>query len=248
MKRSLALLLLAAPVTFLAACGEKDSSPIKTYSAGTTQVSPAADSAASRGHSLVRVVNAASDGKAVSVQLGATSRFSDIASGAITDYREVEANLAQFSVISAGVADGTMLSQEDQLLMDGNRYTVFVISQDISKNVLRVVRDDVIPALGMARVRVIHAAPGGPEFDMRATGDPTKLFSGVNFKSEAGFVDVLPKSMALELRAAGEDRVLLKIPAMLLRLGTATTIVVTGSAKLAYFTFTDALMKETPKP
>ncbi len=247
MKRSLTL-LLAASLSFVAACGEKDSSPIQTFSAGKTQSSPAADSADSRGVSLVRVVNAASDGKTVSVQLGATTRFTDVATGGVTDYREVASNVAQFSVISSGVADGTMLTQKDRVLLDGNRYTVFVITQDISKNVLRIVHDDVIPALGMARVRVIHAAPGGPEFDMRATDDTDKLFAGVNFKSEAGFVDVRPKTLALELRAAGEDRILLKIPAMLLRLGTATTVVVTGSNTLSYFTFTDALMKETPKP
>ena len=39
-----------------------------------------------------------------------------------------------------------------------------------------------------------------------------------------------------------EAKVLLRIPAMDLKKGTATTVVLTGASKLAYFTFTDAMI------
>jgi hypothetical protein len=242
--------LLASLTLVLAACGGgTDSSPIKTTSSGQTQVSPAADSVASRGHSLVRVVNAVSTDKSVNVQLGDRTLFAEVRAGGVTDYAEVETNLAQFSVLAAGSTGGTMLAQTDRILLDGNRYTIFVISQDVSQQALRVVRDDVIPDSGKARLRLIHAAPGGPEFDVQPTGSTEKIFSGVDFLGEAGPADLSPvASLALELRAAGEPRLLMKMPAVELRRGTTTTVVVTGSSKLGSFKFTDAMMKQTPAP
>lgn len=241
---------LVALALFLAACsGAKDSSPIRTTSGGDTEFSPAADSAASRGHSLVRVVNAVSTGKNVSVQVGDRTLFRELAAGAVTDYAEVETNLGQFSVLSEGSTGGTMLSQADRILMDGNRYTVFVISQNVAQQALRVVRDDIIPDSGKARIRLIHAAPGGPEFDVQALGASDRLFSGVDFLGEAGPKDVTPApALVLELRAASETRVLMKLPAVELRRGTATTIVVLGQTALRSFQYTDAMLKQTPKP
>ncbi len=242
--------IMASLTLVLAACGAGiDSSPIKTTSTGETQVSPATDSVESRGHSLVRVVNAVSTDKSVTVQLGDRTLFADVRAGVVTDYAEVETNLAQFSVLAAGSTGGTMLVQADRLLIDGNRYSIFVISKDVSQQALRVVRDDVIPDSGKARLRLVHAAPGGPEFDVQPTGSTEKIFSGVDFLAEAGPADLAPvASLALELRAAGEPRLLMKMPVVELRRGTTTTVVVTGSSKLASFQFTDALMKQTPKP
>lgn len=240
---------LSSFALLLSACAPKDSSPIRTTSTGETAVSPAADSVASRGHSLVRIVNAVSTGNSISVQLGDRTLFRELAAGAVTAYSEVETNLAQFSVLAAGAPNGSMLAQADRVLIDGNRYTVFVISQDVSQQALRIVRDDVIPDSGMARIRLIHAAPGGPDLDVRPVGTTDRLFIGVDFLGEAGPKDIAPTpALVLELRAASQSSLLMKLPPVELRRGTATTIVVTGNTKLASFHFTDAMMKQTPKP
>jgi hypothetical protein len=147
-----------------------------------------------------------------------------------------------------GAAMGTVPATADHLLMDGNRYTVILLAEDVSKNTIKIVKDDVIPDSGMARVRVIHAAPGGPEFDVSLVGSKDKLFSGVDFKSEAGYKDVPVGMATIELRAKDATTVLLSIPRLDFRKGTQVTIVVTGAAKLAYFTFTDTMMAATPKP
>ncbi|MBL0170185.1 MAG: DUF4397 domain-containing protein [Gemmatimonadaceae bacterium] len=94
----------------------------------------------------------------------------------------------------------------------------------------------------MTRIRVIHAAPGGPELDISVANATDKLFSGVNFKSEAGYKDIEPAKVVLEVRAKDEAKVLLRLPAMELKRGTATTVVITGASKLAFFTFTDAMV------
>ena len=247
MNRSFQLLVAAATVVVTGAC-QKDSSPIKTTSTGETNVSSPSDSMAARGHSLVRVVNAVTSGGDVTVQISDQPLFRDVKPGSVTDYREITNNLADFSVRAAGTADGFMIAEKERLLLDGNRYTVFLIAEDMSKSSLRVVRDDVIPDSGKARIRVVHGAPGAPELDVSISGTTEKLFAGVNFKGEAGYKDITPGSVTLELRAKDANKVLLRLPAMTLERGTATTLVITGAAKLGFLKFTDALMEQTPKP
>jgi Domain of unknown function (DUF4397) len=246
MNRALRTIVTVATVGLAVAC-QKDDMPIKTTSGGESNVSPPADSAGARNHSLVRVVNAVSDGKDAGVRLGDSALFNDVKAGSVTDYREISTNLARFSVRTDGAADGIMLARDDQLLMDGTRYTIFLVAEDVSKNTLRVVKDDVIPDSGKARIRVIHAAPGAPELDVSVVGTKGNLFSGVNFKSEAGYKDVDPAAVTLELRAKDQTKLLLRLPRITLKRGTSTTVVITGASKLHSFTFTDALMAPAPK-
>jgi hypothetical protein len=239
--------LLAATFVVASVACQKDSTPIKTEGQGETSMSAPADSANARGHSLVRVVNAVGVGADAAVFLDNVSLFADVKSGTVTEYREIATNLAKFSVRTVGDTTGLLLAEKDRMLMDGTRYTVFVIKQDMAKNMLRVVKDDIIPDSGKARVRVIHAAPGGPDVDVSVMGATEKLFAGVGFTSEAGYRDVTPGTFTLEVRAKGTSKNLLTIPGVDLARGVATTIVVTGSTKLTFFKFTDSMMAKTPK-
>ncbi len=237
--------LLAAAVVATGAC-QKDSSPIKTTSDGGTNVSSPADSMAAKGKSLVRIVNAARGGD-VSVQLSNLPLFNDVKPATVTDYREIANNLGDFSVFAAGSTEGVAIAEKERMLLDGNRYSVFVVAEDVSKTSLRVVKDEVIPDSGKARLRVFNAAPGAPSFDIAIVGATGALFKDVGFKGEAGYADLTPAKVTLQFRATGESKVLLSIPNLDLKQSTATTIVVTGAGKLAYFTFVDALMAPTPK-
>ncbi len=246
MKRTAQVLLAAVTVITAVGC-KKDDAVIKTTSNGEINLSASADSADARGHSMVRIVNVGNSGKDVALQLGDQTLFDNVKASSVTDYREVAANLAKFSAHAPGSSDTAALAQNDQILMDGNRYTVFLIAEDLSRNTLRIVKDEVIPDSGMARIRVVHAAPGGPELDISIANAKDKLFSGVNFKSEAGYKDIDPAKVVLEVRGKDESKVLLRIPAMDLKRGTATTVVITGASKLAFITFTDAAVPMTPK-
>ena len=48
---------------------------------------------------------------------------------------------------------------------------------------LRIVKDDVIPDSGKARVRVINAAANAPAFDVSVAGSKDLLFSALAFKA-----------------------------------------------------------------
>ena len=242
MNRSFGTLCIAALA--LVAC-KKDDQAVKTTSQGEVNVSPPADSADARGHSLVRVVNAVNGGKDAVVEMDNQTIFDGVKAATVTDYREVKTNLANFTVKEMGGTEGLKVAENDEVLMDGNRYTVILMSEDVAKNALRVVKDEVIPDSGKARIRVIHAAPGAPELDIAISGSKDKLFSGVNFKSEAGYKDVDPTTLTLVVTPQDEKRVLLRIPNVALKAGTATTVVITGANKLSSFKFTDTPMGPT---
>ena len=237
MNRSYQFLLATAAV--LAVGCTKDDRPVQTASAADLNTSTSDSAANARGHSQVRVVNAVPGGKDIAVHIGEVTLFNEVKAGAVTDYRETGLNIARFTVLPSGTPDGIMVSEKDRLLVDGYRYTVFLIAEDVSRNSLRVVRDSPFPDSGKARIRIIHAAPGAPEMDIGVMGAKDKLFTGVNFKSEAGYKDVAPATVSLSVHAKGEGKVLLSIPNLDLKRGTATTVVITGSSKLSFFTFTD---------
>jgi hypothetical protein len=244
MSRTLSTL---AALSLLVAGGcNKDSTPIVTTSEDGASLSAPADSVQARGNSLVRVVNAVAGGKTVQAMVADRTLFSEVQPGAVSDYSEVPANMATFSVRVLGATTMYTFPSNDQMLTGGSRYTIFLIAEDVSSAVLRIVKDDLTPGSGKARIRVMHAAPGGPEFDVIATNGTAKLFTGISFKSEAGFIDVEPSTVDLEFRAKGGSKVLLRIPAVELAPGTATTIVVTGASALQFIKFTDLMLAETP--
>jgi hypothetical protein len=241
------LFALAALTVVSVGCSKSDQ-PIKSASAGETSTSLSADSINALGKSQIRVVNAVNGGPDVAVRLGEVTVFQAVKAGTATEYNETATNLAKFSVRVGSAVDGMMVAEKDRVLMNGNSYTVFLIAEDSSKHSLRVVRDDVVPDSGKARLRVIHAAFNAPELDVSIAGSKEKLFSGANFRSEAGYADVNPGTVTLQVRGKDESLVLLTVPNLSLKRGTASTVVITGAAKLKYFTFTDALMAPVAKP
>jgi hypothetical protein len=235
-------LIASCTLIALVACQKDDQAVVTTSQDGATR-SVSADSAQSSGRSLVRVVNAVAGGQTITARVNGEPLFDAILPGEVSAYSEVEPSLAAFTVSIPGAADATTAALDERILINGNRYTVFLIAEDVTARVLRVVRDDVVPDSGKARLRVVHAAPGGPSFDVRAANGLTTLFSGVSFKREAGFLDVEPSTVDLEFRAANGSTVLLRVPGVDLQRGTATTIVVTGASVLQYIKFTDLLSR-----
>lgn len=234
------VLAVAVAVTMLAC--KKDDATIETTSQGETNLSASADSAAARGNAMVRMVNVADGTRMASLQIDGTTLFDSVKAESVTDFREVSQTRGHFTVRMAGSTDTTTLATDDKTLMDGSRYSVVLISENMATRKLRILQDEVIPDSGMARIRIIHAASGGPAVDVRVANSTENLFSGVTFDSEAGYKDLAPTTVTLEVRAKDSPKVLLSVPPMTLTRGTATTVVIHGATKLTAFVFTDAMM------
>lgn len=241
MDKTIRLLVAATAAITLTACS-KDDATIKTTSTGETNRSPSADSASARGTALVRFVNAADGMRLASLRSDDAMLFDSVKAASVTDFREMDKSMAHFTARAVGRSDTTALAGDNKMLVGGNRYSVILMSEDMAKQVLRVVQDEIIPDSGKARVRIIHAASGGPAVDIRAVNATDDLFADVAFKNEAGYKDIAPATIALEVRDRRTGKTLLTLPAMTLDAGTATTVVITGSTKLSFFTFTDTMM------
>jgi len=225
----------------LCACRNSDAT-IKTTSSGETNSSPSAVTTEARGTAMVRFVNTVDGIRFASLRFNDVVLFDSVKAASVTDYREVDQRMAHLSAHGVGMADTSALADVNRVMEDGTRYSAFLVNENMTTYRLRIVQDDVIPDSGKARVRVMHAAAGAPNVDIRAVNGTENLLSNIGFANDGDFKDIEPASLSLQVREKGTAKVLLTIPTMQLQRGTATTVVIKGSTKLTYFVFTDRMM------
>jgi hypothetical protein len=172
--------------------------------------------AAALANAQVRLVNARG-GSAVALQVSVngqkTSAGSPLGYAQVGALASVPAGTAQLSV-----AGKTVTKQ----LADGRSYTVIALP----KGSIEVLKNG-SPTPKQARVRIVHAAPELGMPDVRL-GQRT-IAQGVKFRTATGYLTVDPGSYALAVtKPNGGDAVFSS--QVSLAAGTATTVVVAGSA------------------
>ena len=239
MQRFIRLSALAVAAVALAACGRKEADePVATTTAAGTTVSPSTTAAAINGTSLVRFVNALPTPKGVDLMVNDKAVFQGIATKAVTPYAEVATNSPRFTL--RGTGKDSMMAENKEVIVDGRRYTAVALPKADGTSELRLWRDELVPADGKARIRVIHAAPGIDDVRIGVAGSDQPLFTGVSYGSEAGFKDVTPNDLMLVIRrnVAGAEPI--KLKAIRLVAGRAYTLVlVTRKGVLQVITFED---------
>jgi hypothetical protein len=178
----------------------------------------------------------------------------------VTPYKEVKENMVTFSVQGATPPGTTEQAKNREALVDGQRYTAVMLRPAKGTDPeLRVLRDELTPDNGKARIRVINAAQGAGEIDvtLRDASNPTKphdkahdtttvkgkvdesardatnndLFDNLNYGSEGGFKDIDPTTTgSLEIRKDGDTRSLVSLSNLRFEPATAYTFVVVKSA------------------
>lgn len=237
-------LLAATMAATLVACSN-DASNARADNGDSTTL--ASTSSSGRERTMIRFVNVADDMGMASLQLDGTTIFDNVASGTASDFREVTQTRARFGTRMAGGADTTTVASEDHTLVEGNRYSVFVISENVGVRTLRIMEDDMRIDSGMARIRLVHAVSGGPEIDVRLVNSTQDLFTGMAFDSKASYKDVPSLSGALQIRAKGSSTVLLITQSVTLTPGTVTTVVIHGATKPEAFILTDTITSATAR-
>jgi hypothetical protein len=150
----------------LAACNAS-SRPVTTKSDQGTSKSPTGEAAADRDMSLVRVINA-TDGAAITLLADDKPLFDAVAPEQVTPYKEIKENMVTFKVQGDMPAPATSEQAKNrEALVDGQRYTAVVLpAAKGAVPELRVVRDELTPDNGKARIRVFNAAVGEGEIDV----------------------------------------------------------------------------------
>jgi hypothetical protein len=222
------LLTLAAA----AACkGERrDDEAVQTTTSEGQLASPSADAAEHRGTSMVRMINALATGGAASVSVDDKATFAGIDYKTVTPYTEVTENVARFR-LQSGTKDTTIASN-NEIMMDGSRYTIVALPEKDGGVRLRVLHDELGTDTTKARLRVIHGLAGVGEIDVQFQGKDDAIFDNVNLASEAGYKDVDPLNTTLIVKADGSGKQLLKKEMRFLA-GHAYTVVLTGTGQRA---------------
>jgi hypothetical protein len=257
----------AAVALVLAACSNQTDRPVTTKSDQGATTSAAGDVAEDRGTSLVRVVNALPTHPAVTIQVNdSTAAFENVTYKTVTPYRELRGNNIRFVLFDAArvpspeeqrnadsvampgdsgdVGDG--LATNNEMMQDGERYTVFVMPSDDGTGArMRVVRDAPDTEDGKARIRFVNAVPLSGELDLRAANQEEPIFDDVNYGNEAGYKDVDPMSVTLSVRGEkGSPATIRDIKR--LEAGKSYTVVAAGRAgRMTVINFEDEVVGAT---
>lgn len=251
MRHTFRFALLPAAALALAACnGSRDDQMVESETEGDSSVAASSNVAAARDNAQIRVVHAVPGGSAVDVYAGDQSTFSSVEFKAVTPYRELGANLPQFKVLESGATPtSTPIAENREVVIDGQYYTLIAIPKSEGEGVdLKALRDD--PTGGdstKAHVRVVNAARGLDDLDVRIQGKDDALFDDIDFSTEAGFADVDPGTVTIVITAEDSSKELLRISDIVLEAGKSLTLVLThpsvNSTKLEAIRVTDAPMQ-----
>ncbi len=237
---NLRILPLGAAV-LLGCSGAQTKTPVVTNSDEGKSTSASGDAAAKRGTSFVRFVNALPGSGAVVMTADTRDLFGGTAYQAVTPYMEMGDNVSIFSLRAPGT--GAELATNSETMTDGYRYTIVALSDEKGGASLRVLRDELVPDSGKARLRMIHAAPGLEDVDFVAQGWKDPVFNNISYSTEAGFKDVDPVTATFEIRKDKGGARLVTVPKMVLTAGRSYTIILTGISpdKLSLITFDDTV-------
>lgn len=216
-------------VMILAGCaGARTKEPVVSSTGNGKTTSESGDSAARRGKSLVRFVNALPD-QSLDLTTQDRATFIDVGFKAVTPYTEIGDNLVKFRVRAS---DGdSVLAENTETLGDGHRYTVITMPSEDGTVRIRVLRDELVPDSGKARIRVIQATPGLSDVDVALSGQKDLVFDNIRYGTEAGYKDVTPATATLEFRMGDPPHVTvpLRLKTMTLAPGRAYTLVIVGA-------------------
>jgi uncharacterized protein DUF4397 len=154
-------------------------------------------------------------------------RLKDVPFKTVSDYLKVRPGRFQVEVRKSGqAADAPPVVSATVTLKGGRAYTVAVFGQLTSVRAMLLDDDMSRPASGKSRFRFIQALPGNQAVDLASDGGV--LFSGAQFPSASGYVEVPAGRADLELRKAGSGELLAPSRNVNLPKGSVSTLVVVG--------------------
>ena len=202
-------------------------------------ISPSTAAARRAGVSMVRFVNAMPGSPALELLQDSTSLFANVVFGAVSPYKQVRDDSPLLTL--RGTQPRAEATTREKL-HGGSRYTVVALPDRIGGMSLRVIKDQLMPDSGKARVRLIHAAPQLDQIAVAMTGQRDPLLADVAFGAEAGFHDIVPVTAGFLVRSESLGKPLVRMPSIALNAGTAYTFILTArsNGELAVISFSDA--------
>jgi hypothetical protein len=196
---------------------------------------------------MVRFVNAMPGSAALELGHDSLMLFGNVVFGAVTPYKAVPATPFRFTLRHAATVGFDAFSAAS--VESDHRYSVFALPDSNGRMTVRVLRDDLTPVAGKARVRLVHATPEIANLTFAVVGQDAPLFTA---DSDSGFVhyrDVSPMTAGFRARGGAGNATLVSLKSMALAAGTTYTVVLTSrpGAAVTAITFSDS-GTESPPP
>jgi hypothetical protein len=187
----------------------------------------------------VRFVNAMPGSPALELLQDSTSLFANVVFGAVSPFKQVRDDSPLLTLRGTQPHAEASLREE---LRDGGCYTVVALPDSLGHMSLRVIRDEPMPDAGMARIRLIHAAPHLEHIAVSMSGAHDPLFADVAFGMKTSFRDVAPGTAGFLVRSVSQGAPLVQVPRAILTAGTRYTFLLTvlPDGQVAMLSFSDA--------
>jgi len=236
------MIVAAVGLLALVACGKsRNDSAVETSSAAGRTAAPSGPEAANRGVTMVRFVNVVPGAASAALVSNDRALFQNVAYRNVTPYAEMDPNITRLSLRLAG--RDSSVAENREIVGDGAHYTVVAYADNDGSPRLRVLRDELQPEPGKAKLRVIQAAPDLEKVQVVVQGATEPIFNDIELGNEAGFTNVTPTRQPLVIRRDARSGPLLTITRLPLDSGHAYTVVLTRSPqnRLEAVTFEDTL-------
>lgn len=226
MRTSIMALTFAAAASAAACKGERtEDTSVLTSTADGSLASPSEATAEMRGTSMVRMINALLTGGGATVNADDRELFSSVEYKTVTPYTEIRDNFTRFRL--QGTTLDTTIASNNEIMLDGSRYTMLALPEKEGGVRLRVLHDEFETDSTKSRLRVVHGLSGVGEIDVAVQGRDGDLFDNVNSTSDAGFQDVEPGATSVIVKVDGSGKQLIK-KEMRFERGHSYTLVLTG--------------------
>lgn len=217
-------LFAVLPVAALFACAPADRDAREGDTAG-----PATSAAPEARVTNVRVVNAMPGTTGLDLFADDQREVTNVEFRSVSQYEQLPEGIRTFKVVTAGAADTAALAENTDLTFDGRYYTVIAVGSARGENAeLEVVRDDEpVSDQSRARLRVVNAARNVDDIDVLVEGSEDAVVSGLGFGDDAASAEVVPGTVTLLVRRAGQQGVVHRIRDVNLVAGRTLTLVLT---------------------
>ena len=174
----------------------------------------------------VRFVNAMPGSPALELGHDSLMLFSNVAFGAVSPFKDVPPARFRFTLRGPSTVgyDATSVTT----LVASERYSILAVPDERGRMAVHVIRDDLEPDSGMARIRLIRATPGLANVVFAIVGQDEPLFRAVRDSGDVHFRDVAPMTAGFRVRGGANGDVLVSLKSMALVAGTTYTFVLTA--------------------
>lgn len=181
----------------------------------------------------VRVVNAMPGTTGLDLFADDRREVTNVEFRSVSQYQQLPEGIRTFKVVTAGAADTAALAEDTDLTFDGRYYTVIAVGAERgdANAELEVLRDDEpLSDQSKARLRIVNAARNVDDVDVLVEGSKDAIIDGLGFGDDAESAEVVPGTVTILIRRAGQDNVIHRIRDVNLVAGRTLTLVLTNAS------------------